>query len=360
MGRIRYAVVGAGRISQEAFIPSVAQTGNSEIAAIVSGSAEEARQLAEFYGIGRVAGYEEYDDLMASDLVDAVYIALPNSLHADFAIRALRAGRHAMVEKPLATSVAECEEMIAAAEASGALLMTAYRLHCDPGTVDLLKRVRSGEIGEPRLFSAVFSFQSRDDNHRLDPAHWGGPLQDIGIYCLNAARHVFGSEPVEAIAMAGDGDGDPRFARIAESVAATLRFPGGRLAQFIASFGADMIDSYVVAGTSGVLTLDPGFRYETDTALGLRREGAHVLERPPDSCDQFAGQVAYFSDCIVNGERPVADGAEGLADVRALLAIEEAARTGAPQRIGAPARQIGPGPASVRILPRTDRRLVLK
>ena len=359
MGRIRYAVVGAGRISQEAFIPSVAQTGNSEITAIVSGSAEEAGRLAEFYGIGRVAGYDEYDDLMAGDSVDAVYIALPNSLHADFAIRALQAGKHALVEKPLATSVAECKEMIATAEESGALLMTAYRLHCDPGTVDLLERVRGGEIGEPRLFSAIFSFQSRDDNHRLNPAHWGGPLQDIGIYCLNAARHVFGAEPVEAIAMAGNGD-DPRFARIEESVAATLRFPGDRIAQFIASFGADMIDSYVVAGTKGVLTLDPGFRYETDTALGLRREGERVLERPPDSCDQFAGQVAYFSDCIMNGGRPVPDGEEGLADVRALLAIEEAACTGAPQRIETPARQNRPGPASVRNLPRTDRKLVLK
>ena len=102
MGRIRYAVVGAGRISQEAFIPSVAQTGNSEIAAIVSGSAEEAGRLAEFYGIGRVVGYDEYDDLMASDSVDAVYIALPNSLHAYFAVGALMAGKRALVEKPLA------------------------------------------------------------------------------------------------------------------------------------------------------------------------------------------------------------------------------------------------------------------
>src|SRR5215213_9005100 len=137
--KVRYAVVGAGWISQEAFMPSVDQTGNSVISAIVTGNRANALKLANFYGIEHVFGYEQYEQMLSTGLADAVYIALPNSMHADFTIKAANAGVHALVEKPLATSVAECEAMIAAAERSGAKLMTAYRLHYEPGTVEALE-----------------------------------------------------------------------------------------------------------------------------------------------------------------------------------------------------------------------------
>ncbi len=116
MRKIRYAVVGTGWISQIAFMPSVAQTGNSEMTAIVSGNRANAEKLADFYGIEHIFSYDQYDEMLHSKLVDAVYIALPNSLHADYTIRAAQAGVHALVEKPLAVSVAECEAMIAAAD----------------------------------------------------------------------------------------------------------------------------------------------------------------------------------------------------------------------------------------------------
>ncbi|OZA04883.1 MAG: glucose-fructose oxidoreductase oxidoreductase, partial [Rhodobacterales bacterium 17-64-5] len=146
---IRYAVVGAGWISQEAFMPAVTLTGNSRMQAIVSGSAEVAGKLAAFHGVPEVVGYEEYDALLASDRIDAVYIALPNDLHADYTIRALNARKHVMVEKPLATTLAEGEAMVAAARDSGSFLMTAYRLHNEPGTHAMIEAVRSGQIGEP-------------------------------------------------------------------------------------------------------------------------------------------------------------------------------------------------------------------
>ena len=133
MENVRYAVVGAGWISQIAFMPAVPQTGNSVMTTIITGHAENAAKLASFYGIEHVFGYDDYDVALASGLFDAVYIGLPNSLHADFAIKALKAGIHALVEKPLAISVEECEAMIRAAEEGDALLMTAYRLHCEPG-----------------------------------------------------------------------------------------------------------------------------------------------------------------------------------------------------------------------------------
>jgi predicted dehydrogenase len=350
--------VGAGWISQEAFLPSVAQTGNSTLAAIVTGNADAARRLADFHGVPHVCGYDGYDALLASGLIDAVYIALPNSMHADFAIRAANAGIHAMVEKPLAITVAECEAMIAAAERSGVMLMTAYRLHNEPGTVEALEIIRRGEIGDPRIFTSTFSFQSAPGNHRLKAEHWGGPLQDIGVYCVNAARHVFSSEPTEAVAMATHGDRDPRFAEVPETIVATLRFPGDRVATFVASFGAAAIDGYRVVGTCGELEMAPGYRFETATRLRLVRDGV-ASERSFPRLDQFSGQVACFSQCILEGTPPEADGHEGLADVRAMLAIEEAARTGVRQPIASPPRPRHPTPDMVRTFPPVDRRLVL-
>lgn len=357
MDKVRYAVVGAGWISQIAFMPGVAQSGNSVIAAIVSGNAESAAKLADFHGVPHVFSYDRYDEMLAADIVDAVYIALPNSMHAAYAIRAAKAGKHLLVEKPLATTIEDCEAMIAAAEAVGVRLMTAYRLHCEPGTVETLERVRAGAIGDPRMFSSIFSFQAAPENHRLKAEHWGGPLQDIGVYCLNAARHVFGDEPIEALAMKAHGD-DPRFAEVEETICATLRFPGDRVAQFFASFGGAEIDMYRVIGAAGEITLDPGFKFETATRMRLRR-GAEITERQFPQIDQFGAQTAYFSDCIRTGARPEPDGEEGLADVRALLAIERATKTGQPQKIDTPPRPAHPTPDMVRMIPITQKRLVL-
>lgn len=358
MDKVRYAVVGAGWISQIAFMPAVAQTGNSEISAIVSGSGPAAQELARFHGGAEVVDYDGYDALLASDRIDAVYIALPNSLHADYTIRALRAGKHALVEKPLAPTVAECEAMITASDASGALLMTAYRLHHEPGTVEVLERIRRGEIGDPRLFSSVFGFQSDAGNHRLRAEHWGGPLQDIGVYCLNAARHVFGDEPIEVCAMGSHGDNDPRFAEVEETVAVTMRFPRGRLAQFVASFGTDAQDSYTVLGTKGTLQIDPAYRFETHVALRQLADGAEQSVYTAADCDHFGAQTAYFSECILRGARPENDGAEGLADVAIMRAIEAAMQTGQSQKITLTPRPSHPGPDTLRDVPRTDRRLV--
>jgi predicted dehydrogenase len=356
--QVRYAVVGAGWISQEAFMPSIDQTGNSITTAIVTGNKANARKLANFYGIEHTYGYDQYEAMLGSGFVDAVYIALPNSLHADYTIRAAKAGVHALVEKPLATSVTECEAMISASEQAGTKLMTAYRLHHEPGTIEALETIHRGDIGDPRIFTSVFSFQSGESNHRLKGEHWGGPLQDIGVYCLNAARHVFSSEPTEAVALAGHGDNDPRFVEVEETICATLRFPGDRIATFVASFGAEPLDMYRVVGSKGELEMSPGFRFETATRLRLSRAG-QVTERIYPRVDHFSGQVAYFSDCIIRGTSPEADGWEGLADVRALRAIETAARTGQMQRIETPSRIARLALSMARSFPPTERRLVL-
>ena len=355
---INYAVVGAGWISQEAFLPGVRQSGNSRVAAIVTGDRAKAARLADFYGVGEVVDYEGYDALLASPAIDAVYIALPNHMHADFAIRAARAGKHILVEKPLAATEDEALAMIAAARSADVFLMTAYRLHNEPGTVAVLGHIRAGAIGRPLFFQSVFSFQTVLGNHRLKATTWGGPLQDVGVYCINAARHIFAEEPIEAMAMADRPGDDPRFGEVEASVAAMLRFPSGGLAQFVASFGASAVDNYRVVGTSGDLELDPGFKFETATRLRLRRDGK-IVETQFPQIDHFGAQVAYFSDCITAGTPPEADGEEGLADLRAMIAIEKARLSGRPQPISSPPRPRHPTTDMVRLAAPTNRRLVL-
>jgi len=354
---IRYGVVGAGWISQIAFLPGVPLTGNSRTTALVSGNAEAARQLAEYHDIPNIYGYDHYDEMLTADVVDAVYIALPNSMHAEFSIRAARAGKHVLVEKPLAVSEEECEAMIRAAADAGVFLMTAYRLHNEPGNLHALQLIRDGAIGDPRAFTSLFSFAAAPGNHRLKSVHWGGPLQDIGIYCLNAVRHLFGDEPQTVTAMR-NASPDPRFAEVEETFAATLLFPQGRVAQFCVSFGAEQLDMYRVAGTMGDLVVERAYDFQSPTTVRLTR-GAEVIEHIFPPTDQFAGQTAYFSDCIITGTAPEADGSEGLADVAVLLALERAAGTGAAQRLALPPRPHHPEPAMARRFQPTTRRLML-
>jgi predicted dehydrogenase len=355
---IRYAVVGAGWISQEAFMPGVAQSGNSTIAAIVTGDMDKGAKLAAFHNVPQAVPYQDYDALLASDAIDAVYIALPNSMHADFAIRAAKAGKHILVEKPLATSVADAQAMITAAGNAGVFLMTAYRLHNEPGTVAVLDHIRKGSIGTPLIFQSVFSFQSTLGNHRLLANHWGGPLQDLGVYSINAARHIFGEEPILATATIHQPKGDPRFAEIEATLAATLTFPAGGIAQIVSSFGAGSVDNYRIVGSMGDIEMDPGFKFDFAMKMRLRRDGVTTETTFPQT-DHFGAQVAYFSDCITSGTPPEADGEEGLADMQALIAIEMAARTGQPQPINAAPRPVHPTADIVRLTPVTTHRLLV-
>lgn len=235
--------------------------------------------------------------------------------------------------------------------------MTAYRLHNEPGNLHALKLIKDGAIGDPRAFSSLFSFKADPDKHRLQASHWRGPLQDIGTYCLNAVRHVFEDEPAGVSAARNTVD-DPRFSEVEESIAATLMFPTGRIGQFIASFGAEQLDMFRVAGTKGKIAVESGFGFQTPTTVRLTR-GHEVVSHQFPQTDQFAGQTAYFSECILQREAPEADGEEGLADVAILIAVEKAAQTGKSQPINLETRSRHPSPDMARIYNSTATRLML-
>src|SRR5687767_13836336 len=229
--QVRYAVVGLGHIAQVAVLPAFGNARrNSRLAALVSADPLKRKTLSDKYGVERTYTYEQYDDCLKH--VDAVYIALPNSMHCEYAVRAAQAGVHVLVEKPMALTEQECERMTRAARDAGVKLMVAYRLHFERANLEAGEVVRSGRLGEPRLFNSTFCTPVVPGNIRVRRDTGGGVLYDIGIYCINAARSLFGEEPLEVrAACAGTLD------EVEESVAAILRFPNERLAAFTASFG---------------------------------------------------------------------------------------------------------------------------
>jgi predicted dehydrogenase len=322
--KVRYAVVGLGHIAQVAVLPAFAHAReNSELAALVSADPVKRDTLARRYGVARACGYDEYEDCLRAG-VDAVYIALPNSLHREYAERAADAGVHVLCEKPMAVTEDECEAMIRAARRNGVKLMIAYRLHFEQANLEAIEIVRSGRIGEPRLFNATFTMHVADGNIRLERRMGGGTLYDIGIYCINAARNLFRDEPIEVQAACAGRRGD-----VEEAASCVLRFPGERLAAFTCSFGAGKVSTYQVVGTRGDLRLDPAFEY-AGTLRHRLSVGEHAEERAFGKRDQFAPELVHFSECVLADREPEPSGEEGLADVRLIRALYESARTGRP------------------------------
>ncbi len=322
--QVRYAVVGLGHIAQVAVLPAFAHTANARLTALVSNDATKLKTLARRYGVEATYSYDEYGACLAN--VDAVYIALPNSMHAEYTIRAARAGVHVLCEKPMAVTVAECKRMIAACRRHKVKLMIAYRLHLEEINLKAIDLVRRGRIGEPKFFNSSFALTVREGNIRTKADKGGGTLYDIGVYCINAARYLFRAEPREVAAMSVNS-GSKKLAEIDESTGALLRFEGERVAAFVTSFNAADVGWYQVVGTKGVLTVDPAYEYAEGLAYELVIDGKKTKARVGKR-DQFAAELTYFSDCILKNRMPEPSGEEGLQDVRIIEALYRSAATG--------------------------------
>ena len=329
--KVRYAVVGLGHIAQVAVLPAFAHAKrNSELTALVSGDRVKLRAVGRKYRVSGLYSYEEYDNCLRSGDVDAVYIALPNQLHREYAVRAARAGIHVLCEKPLAVTEADCQAMIAAARRGRVKLMVAYRLHFEEASLKAVEMARGRKLGEPRIFGSLFTMQVRPGNIRLE-AEGGGGLYDIGIYCINGARALFAAEPTEVFAWSAS-NGDRRFREVDEMTAAILRFPGERLASFTCSLGAADVSEYQVVGTKGSLRVEPAYEYAEGLVHRLQT-GEQPKTKKFTKRDQFAAELLYFSDCVLRGSEPEPSGEEGLADVRVIRALLRSARTGRPARL---------------------------
>jgi predicted dehydrogenase len=322
--QVRYAVVGAGNIAQVAVLPAFAHAEeNSRLVAIVSGDAEKRRVLRDKYELELDGDYDEFESVLERGEIDAVYIATPNSHHKEFTLRAAAQGVHVLCEKPMAPSTEDCRAMIDACEDRELKLMIAYRLHFEEATLAALDLVRSGRIGDPRLFSSFFTHVVRGDDIRRDPGVAGGASYDLGVYCINAARNLFDAEPLVVMADAIERDG------VDDTVTALLHFPRQQMAQFCISNSVAGVSSYRIGGTKGDLRVEPAYEYVGELVHHLTIDD-DTKTRSFKKGDQFAPELRYFSDCILNDQEPEPSGEEGWCDVRVVEALLESARTRRP------------------------------
>ncbi len=327
--RIGWCIVGLGRISMDHFMPGVKQGQTGRIVALVSGHRTKAEQQAKMYGVADSAiySYEDYDRIRDNKEIDAVYIALPNSMHAEYTIRAAKAGKHVLSEKPMATSVADCKSMIEACRAAGKKLMIAYRCQYEPVNLKAIELIRLGQIGTVQAIESANGFNISPGEWRLDrKMSGGGPLMDVGIYSLNACRYLTGEKPGEIKANSSVIDHDGRFKEVEENLGWTMKFPSGVVASCNTSYGSSMDGFYRVHGSKGMIELSPAFGYQgIHMKAELNGRPGIDMPTPEHGPQQFTVEADHFADCIWNDKEPKSDGQEGLRDTELMSQIYQAA-----------------------------------
>ena len=332
--KIGFAVVGLGKLALGQIIPGLKTAKSAKLVAVVSGDPAKAKRIAAENGLpaDAIYNYTDYDRMAKDPRIQVVYIVLPNSMHAEYTIRALKAGKHVLCEKPMATSVADCEAMIAAAKAADRKLMIAYRCHYEPLNLAAMRRLRSGSLGKPRIVTTDMGRQSTlsdpSDAWRLDmKMSGGGALADMGVYGINASRYLLNEEPVEVRAWAKTDRTDPRFRTVEDVVSWQFRFPSGTIANGTTSFSCAATMAYQVFCENGRLVADPGAFYGGNK---LSLIGVPAAQGAPKitEIDQFEREMDWMAD-VARGKVPlVTPGEEGLQDVRLMTAILESVSKG--------------------------------
>ncbi len=328
--KLGWAIVGLGSLAINQILPAFAKAEKSKVVALVSGHPDKANKLALRYGVSpkNIYDYRNYDSIKNNPEVDVIYIVLPNGMHAEYTVRGLDAGKHVLCEKPMANTPAECEEMIAAARKANRKLMVAYRCRYEPYNREAIRITRSQELGPTQAIVANAGFKIGD------PTQWrlnkklagGGSLMDIGIYALNASRYLSGEEPNEVNAMMFTTPGDARFKEVEDNINFQLRFPSGVLANCTSSYGYFHQSHFRVCGSEGLLELDPATWYG---GLRMRVQRGNTFEEVElPVVDHFAAEMDHMSDCAMQNKEPLTSGDEGLRDLKIMMGIYEAAKSG--------------------------------
>jgi predicted dehydrogenase len=330
---VGFAIVGLGKLSLGQIIPGFRNCRSARLAALVSGHADKANRIAAEQKLpaGSVHSYADFDRIAENPRIDAVYIVLPNFMHAEYAIRALKAGKHVLCEKPMATTVADAEAMVAAAKAANRKLMIAYRCHYEPLNLYGMRLLRRGALGKPRLVVTNMGRQSDpndpSDAWRLDmQKSGGGALADMGIYGINGARYLLNEEPMEICARAKTDRSDPRFRTVEDLITWEFRFPSGAVSTGSTSFDQSGTMAWEVYGQRGKMVADPGCFYNGNRLeiSGVAGEGRPNIQE----IDQFAREMDWMAE-VVRGRAPlVSPGEEGLQDMRLIEAILTSVKNG--------------------------------
>lgn len=329
--KLTWGVLGNALIAQKCVMPAITRSRNGRIRALATSRPLAAGDVVKAHGILRLS--ERFEDVIQDPQIDAVYIPLPNYLHAEWTIKALAAGKHVLCEKPLACSAEEARKMARAASENDRLLMEAlmYRFH--PRTQRIKAMISSGSIGDPRLVHASFCFamaeevMSSGDNCRLASRPGSGALMDVGSYGVSVARFLLEREPMAVQAQSvyrSESEVDIH-------VVANLRFPGEALATVEASFCSGLQQTYSITGSKGAIDLpqDAFIPWNNDALIYYRPHAEDTPERiVVAGVDQYQLMVEHFGDLIMTGAEPLMTLEDSINNLVVLEALAEAARTG--------------------------------
>ncbi len=330
--RVRWGILGTAKIAADRIIPAFHESTVSDLVAVASRNEDRAGKFAEEHGISRA--YGSYEELLGDASIAAVYIPLPNHLHCEWAIRAMEAGKHVLCEKPLSTSTDNGIAMFEASEENKVLLVEGFMYRFHPQTRRVKELLAQGTIGTPRLIRAAHSFplilQDRDDDFRWRAELGGGSLADVGVYCVDTARHLFSADPTNVFAQSKY---HPDHSAEAET-RAILTFPNDRVAIFDSSFLLTGRREYEVVGDKGRITAfhtyNPG--RGVDVRIEIERDGEKKLERI-EAENEYRLEIDHLSTCILRNERPIITREDSIGNLRVLDALRESARVGAPVEI---------------------------
>ena len=326
-----YALVGLGSLSTNQIAPALQKTKNCKLAAIVTGTPAKAARWKAQYGIPdrSIYDYSTMERMADNPDIDIVYVVTPNALHAEHTIKAAKAGKHVLCEKPMEVTSERCQRMIDACKAAGRQLAIGYRCRFEPHHKEVERIAREREMGEVRLIESGFGFSIGD------PTQWrlkhalagGGPLMDVGVYSIQAAEMIAGQYPVAVAAM--ETKTDPvKFKEVEESMTFELKFANGILASCTTTYKVNGFNRATAYADRGSFGLTPAFNYS-----GIKAWRSDRKEIRFDDVDQFATEMDDFANCIMTGKPTSVPGEMGMRDVRTMMAIYEAARTGRTVRI---------------------------
>jgi xylose dehydrogenase (NAD/NADP) len=314
---VRWGVISTANIGVKAVTPAIIDSSNSSLVAVGSRDPQRATELYSFAPDIRI--HSDYESVINDPEIEAIYIPLPNSLHAEWAIRALEAGKHVLCEKPLAATVADAKSMVKAARSHQKLLMEAFMYRFHPQIVWSLAQVRAGTIGSVRLVRASFSFdiRSRPENIRLQPELAGGSLTDVGCYCVNICRAVYGQAP-QAVASRVHVT---RTAGVDMATNAVLDYGEGRFGLIDSSFELPSRQMVEIVGETGIITIPVPFLPGNMEAIVFLTRNGQMSEQKFERVDQYRLEVEHFAQCIRTGREPARLLSETLENMATIEAI---------------------------------------
>jgi predicted dehydrogenase len=323
LNKLGIALVGLGKYAEGQLAPALQETKHCYLAGIVTGTPEKAEKWMKKYDIPEknVYNYQTFDSIKDNPDIDIVYVVLPNALHKEYVIRAAKAGKHVICEKPMAVTVADCNEMITACEQANRMLSIGYRLHFEPYNREMMRLGNEKVYGEIKTIRAEHGMASTE-GWRLDKKlAGGGPLMDVGIYCVQAACYTTGMEPVAVTAKEGPKTKPEVFRNIEESMTWEMEFPNGAVAHCSTSYSKDMNLLHADA-TKGRFELSPAYEYS-----GIKGETNEGKMDFPE-VNQQALQMDDFALAVSHNRPTPVPGEMGRRDVKILQAIYRAMETG--------------------------------